>query len=210
MRRPSGDDYNAYINWVLYAIAGGLNVADNMMGRYGASIRRVARYLQQTEPPELRKLYRGVLLEPGHFQSGELAPDPDRTFASFSEKRNVACWFADRTSYISMPLFMMSGGAAKGGIVSCVPTLGSILWHYDWEDIDIGRNRVVPLGMAGHSHPDLPGDQIEWAMETQFEVILKPPKRPLPLDPITDDNCPSTEELDELFTPPWIERERDD
>src|SRR6185436_1974502 len=94
-------DINLYINFALHAVLGKLGEADTIMRFAGKAIRRVADDLgaecNRQLPTKPAPLFRGMLLDP----NGPFRVDPDLTFLSWSEDRDVALWFACPRSVVS-------------------------------------------------------------------------------------------------------------
>lgn len=172
---PPEQAFSYYINWALYAVTGKLAVADNLMKDKGAAIRAVARYYQKTKRPRRRTLYRGLLLEPEQVEEGLINQDPDVTFVSFSEDRDVACWFADPSSTMSS-FVKMQRPDVEGWIMEYLPKLSDILFHHTWNPILIPGRGELYLQQAATMHRDIipVADQLAWNLETQSEVIVKP------------------------------------
>jgi hypothetical protein len=184
-----GDDFNRYVNFVLYAVLGRMAEADGMMRRYSASIERVAARFAERFPVAPAPIYRGMLLDP----SEPLQLDPRLTFLSWSEDRDVACWFASPDSVISAPLTMCKP-TLRGALLT-LPEPHRVLFHHTW-----GRG-WARLALA-HPHMGCDGArQIAWSLRTQREVITAPFELPAAeWDPAS----PPVAELDRRLTPPWM------
>jgi len=196
--------YNGYVNWALYAILGRMAEADGIMEEYGPDVYDVVRFLQRKYPPTFRPIYRGVLVEPDAVVGGLLAPEPRVTFVSFSEDKNVACWFADPASFVS-GYVKQQRPRVKGFILEHKPKLEDVLFHYSWGlAFPMPNGRTAPLSVFAQMHPDIIVPQFDWNLRTQKEVIVKPIKHPLPVSPIETWSCPPTNELDKRYTPPMF------
>jgi hypothetical protein len=210
---PSRSSINAYINWVIYAVLGRMGQADDVMNKHRNQIYAVARWMMKQRKPPIRKLYRGVLLEPSEVEDGVIKPDPQLTFLSFSESFDVACWFADPDSIMSGYVSEQRPGV-EGWIIEYKPKPSEILWHHTWDTL-MGDGQAISLVAAGSQHPHIMMalDQLAWNIHTQREVILKPLKEGADVTAYELANCPKTAELDRRFTqaqfrdnPPAIRR----
>jgi len=209
---PSGEDWNYYINFVLYAVVGRTGQADGLMRRHGAGVRRVAATMRELSPRATGTLYRGLLLEPPEAKGGKCKREmkdgePVRTFESYSETEDVACWFADPNSIISSDVLKRRPGV-KGYLAK---TKGAgqeerLLWRYDWENVPLPGGRLLPLVAAAAAHPEIDEGQFHWNMKTQAEVVLEPAaSRTIKLSPLSGANCPDSDELDATYAyPPFL------
>ena len=196
--------YNGYVNWALYAILGRMGEADGIMEEYGPDIYDVARYFQRERPPTLHTLYRGVLVEPEGITDGMLSPEPRVTFVSFSEDKNIACWFADAKSFVS-GFVRQQRPRVEGFVIEHKPKLEDILFHYSWGlTFPLPDGRKAPLSIFAQMHPDIDLHQFDWNLRVQKEVIVKPIMHSLPVKPFAAWTCPTTKELDNRFVPPMF------
>lgn len=190
---PEKHDVNCYINFALYAVLGRLAEADSLMREEGHRIRRVAAFLAGKRPVRRVPLYRGMLVDP----SSPVARDARYTFVSWSEDRDVACWFAATDSVISEPLV-----AAKPhlrGVVLELAAPRSVIFHHSW-----AFEWPIASMAAMHPHMGYEGArQIEWSLRTQREVITAPIDLPPAVDVATIER-PPTAELDRRLCPPWV------
>lgn len=192
MRRQR-QDTNYYINFSLYAVLGRLAEADDLMEKHGAAIHRVAAFLARERPIRRVPLYRGMLVD----REAQVRADSRYRFISWSEDRDVACWFAARDSIIS-EYVLESRPAVRGVILELAPTAGRVLFHYAWAEgwADLAR-RHPHMGDEG-------ARQIAWSLRTQREVITAPlAELPAAVD-VDDIERPPTAELDRRLAPPWI------
>lgn len=201
---PSRDDYNYYINFVLYAVLGRMAESDALMRLYGDGVRRVAARLRTQRAVPKRPLYRGVLLGLGDVIDGQLKPDPRLRFISWTEDLDVACWFADPDSVMSA--FMRSFRPnTQGFIVSADQPPAPVLFYYEWaRGFDLAGRRV-DLAKLALPHPDMGEEgysQIRWALDTQREVITENTDKVFDVAPVDDYECPSTRALDDALTWP--------
>lgn len=197
-QNPSGD-INYYISFVLYAVLGRMAEADTIMRKYGPAVRRVAKAMK---PKPSGPVYRGLLLEPP--VPVQLPPDPRLTFISWSEQLMVACWFADPKSIMSGYVMEMKP-MMEGYIASEPKPPAEVLFYYKWaKDFELAGRRV-DLARLALMHPDMGKEgysQIEWALNTQFEVITANVNRPLHVQPKHRFKCPNTGYLDRALTWP--------
>lgn len=198
---PSGPAYNAYINWVLYAVVGDMGAADNLMNQSGSGIRSVAKHLQKTRKPRLKTVYRGLLLDPEESESRVINQDPRLTFVSFSEDRDVACWFADPSSVMSSYVKQVRP-RVEGWLMELKPKLSDVLFHHSWNPIRLPNGQNVRLEEAAMMHPEIIVDQFEWNLDTQSEVILKPLRSGQPVEAYELSDCP--DDLDDRFVVPSL------
>jgi hypothetical protein len=208
---PAPEDWNYYINFVLYAVVGHMGPADNLMRQHGPGIRRVAEHLRQTQPWTPSKLYRGLLLDPALVKKGKVKRerDPARTFLSFSEKEDVACWFADPRSIVSGFVAHQKPGArsylatSKGG----AKARGRMLWTHAWQTLVLPGGRSLPLLAAANAHPEIDSGQFWWNMTTQSEVVLEPAASDsFKVKKLDLDDCPDVDELDATYAyPPFLD-----
>jgi hypothetical protein len=196
--------YNGYVNWALYAILGRMAEADGIMEEYGPDIYEVVRHFQRRRAPTIRPLYRGVLVEAEHVVDGKLLPDDRVTFVSFSEERDVACWFADPESFVS-GFVKQQRPRVQGFVIEHRPKLEDILFHYSWGlAFPLPDGRKVSLTIFAQMHPDIDIRQFDWNLRTQKEVILKPIRQPLVVRPKSAWQCPPAAELDARLLPPMF------
>jgi hypothetical protein len=198
---PNPQSYNYYINWALYAITGRLQEADNLMKSHGTGIRSIAKHFQKTKKPRIHTLYRGLLLDPEQVEEKSISQDPNVTFVSFSEDRDVACWFADPSSVMSS-FVKQHRPRVEGWIMEYTPKLTDILFHHSWNPIPIPGVGRVYLERAAEMHPDIidVADQLAWNLQTQSEVIVKPLRAGTPVEAYELSDCPPG--LDERLTLP--------
>lgn len=204
VREPSNNDVNAYLQWVLFAVYGMLGYADGMIREHGDSIRRVAAWLRATMPVKPGTVYRGLLLDPSLLRAsdGLVDVDPNYTFLSYTEDKNVACWFADRESTISKSVADRYADAS-GYIAKRRPRQADILFHYSWGLGFPLAGRRIPLWVIATQDPRMDPRQIEQWLKTQQEVILEPVTKPYAVTPF-EDECPDDptvlEDLDRRLT----------
>lgn len=204
---PRPDDVNAYITFVLYAVTGHMARADGLMGRYGRGIRRVATWMRSRQPVGARTVYRGLLLDPNVLDGGKLTHEAERTFVSWTEDKDVACWFAAQDSIISELVVHMKPWVVSYLIASEIDP-DRVLWHHSWRRVYLPGFGGVNLVGAATIHPEIDPGQFAWNMNTQKEVITEAP-RPAEtrLEPkrIEPGQCPETGALDARFAyPPYV------
>jgi hypothetical protein len=120
---------------------------------------------------------------------------------SFSEDRDVACWFADPDSVMSS-FVKQHRPRVTGWIMEYEPKLAQILFHYTWNPIVIPGMGELDLEEAAHMHPDIAraADQLAWNLQTQSEVIVRPLKAGTPVEAYELSDCPPG--LDDRLTIP--------
>ncbi len=203
---PSHDDYNAYLNFVLYAVYGLMGEADSIMRRDGRGVRAVAAHLRRTQPlPKTKTLWRGVLMEPEHLTkrggSFLLKPDPRLKFTSWSTDKDVACWFARPDTFVS-GYVKQCRPRVKGWMLKTTTETDKILWWHKWDPVPTPQGDLPLVFMAGH-HPAIQDpSQLEWNLRTQKEVIAEPIRSDVSAIPVEKAGCPSTAKLDAKLTHP--------
>ncbi len=187
------DDGNAFINFALYAVLGKMAEADDLMRKAAAGIKRVASLLDFRFPVRASALYRGMLVDP----ATPIVADHRYTFISWSEDRDVACWFASPGSVISRPL--ADSNARLRGVVLELAKPTSVLLHHSWaSDWDRLALRHPHMGEEG-------ARQIRWSLATQREVITLPLERLPDGVPVESVATLPVAELDGRLAPPWIQ-----
>lgn len=191
---------NFWINWAIQAIMGNLQQADALMSRYGAEIQEAAAYLRERNAHvPVRTLYRGMLIPKSQIRGGKLPRLEGYMSTSFTERLEVACWFASPDAGISMAV-MMQKPSSKGFIAEYDPVPEEVLFHHAW-------NVTGLLVKFAEVHPNVPDiEQFAWYLETQQEVITLPPEA-LYVRPMEEYGCPPADELDDLFHPPSVQRD---
>ena len=192
------DEYVYYTNWVLHVILGRLGEADGLMAQHGGSIRRMARKLRINLGVPIRTIWRGLLLEPEEVPPDRMVPPWDQTIGSvsWSEDKEVGCWFADRDSNMST-VIRMQRPTVTGWIMKTTPKKRNVLWHWSWQDrFPSPRGPgTISLTALASMHPSIDITQFHWALQTQKEVILSPFNRPVEVVSYDEAGCPSTEDL---------------
>lgn len=192
-------DINVWINFSLYAILGKLAEADDLLERHGAAVHRVADYLAKEMPIAPSPLYRGMLVD------GPVAADPRYKFLSWSDDRDVACWFASPGTVISG--YVLEHRPSVRGVVLELPSSAAkVLFHHSWTSAWEGGGAAAFARLAmRHPHMGVDGArQIAWSLHTQREVITAPLAVLPPAAEIATLNPLPPAELDRRFAPPWI------
>ncbi len=205
---PTGHDVNHWVNFVLYAVVGRMGDADGLMRLHGDGIRCMAKWMMAEQNVQVGVLYRGILVEPSKVDRHWLPHDPRLRFTSWSQEKEIACWFADPHSIIS-DFVRQRRPNVRGYLSSGKGEKKNVLWHHDWVDIPIpGDGRTLSLMVAAAMHPHIDQGQFLWNVQTQSEVIMDAPKREgtkIHVDPIEKADCGDVEELDARFTyPPFL------
>lgn len=189
------DDINLYVNFALHAVFGKLGAADAIMRFAGDAVRRVADEIAAECPINPAPIYRGMLLDPAQPFRG----DPELTFLSWSEDRDVALWFACPRSVVSEPLARLN--PTRRGYVADLPAPRSrVLFHHSW------ASALGGLACFALVHPRMGEDgkrQIAWSLRTQREIITEPIADLVP-QPVTDLDAATLEALERRLSPPWI------
>jgi len=191
-------DLDLYLNFALHAILGRLSEADALMSIAGDEIRMVAARLAAHYPITSKPLYRGMLLDPDQ----SFTANPELTFLSWSEDRDVAVWFACPRSAVSEPL-AATNPKLRGHLVELMGPPSSVLFHHAWTH---ALSVLAGLPTLALAHP-LMGEegarQIEWSLRTQCEIITAPvdglsPSRTADLD------AAALTALERRLSPPWV------
>jgi hypothetical protein len=209
------------VNFALYMVLGNLRGADWLMEEHGTQIRRVARRLREHLGVPRRPCYRGILVEPEEIPDDRMVLPQEETmqFSSWSEDKDVACWFADRDSVMSAPVHPLSitvqRPRVQGWVMELQPKKSDVLFHHSWADrfpspdgratmplAQIARAGAVGIaqGMAQAGMPVQPenvASQIEWNLRTQQEVVIGKVSDKVRAVPHADSSCAPTRQLDE-------------
>lgn len=201
-KNPAFHAYNLYISWVIPAIYGQLAPADSLMREHGAQIRSVAKTLRKKLPTPVRQLYRGLLVEPDQVVDDVVGQQAEVEFVSFSEDRDVACWFADPRSIMSS-FMAQQRPDAEGWVMEYRPRKVDILFHHSWRAIPVPGHGSIPLDQAARMHPAVADPaQFAWNLRTQREVIVEPLREGQSVLAYELADCPDTAELDARLTMP--------
>jgi hypothetical protein len=210
----NSQDFNLYLNFLLYAILGRMGEADGIIEQSNGGIKRSAKYISNLAKIKTGKIYRGILLEPNQMPEDQLVKAiPSNNFVSFSEDKDVACWFGYKTSTISGYVSQIRPNV-EGWIAEYTPKNSEILFHYKWIP---ALNRLVEMvtGAPSFLHlssvmvqnvPDmdaLQASQIEWNLKTQKEVMIEPHKE-IEFVEIEKSNCSPLSGLENKFTHPMF------
>lgn len=190
---------NLWLNWAIQAIMGNLQQADALMSQYGRELQYAAGYLRKRNAHvPLSTLYRGMLIPKSEIRNGQLPRLEGYMSTSFTERLEVACWFASPNAGISQVL-MMQKPSSKGFIAEYEPAPEEVLFHHAWDITE----RLPELAAM---HPDVADiDQFEWYLRTQAEVIILPPDV-LYVRPMEEYGCPPAGDLDDMLHPPSVRR----
>lgn len=184
---------NIYINFVLYAVLGDLARADDLLERHGAQVRSVAGFMAFRRPVQHAPVFRGMLVEPEQ----PVRPDSRYGFLSWSEDRDVACWFAERDSVISG--HVLEHRPQVRGVVLSLPTARNVLFHHSWASEDWAEMAAL------HPHMGIEGArQFAWSLRTQREVITDQLVELPHAVPVEDVPHAPLHELDARLAPPWL------
>lgn len=189
------DDINLYVNFALNAIYGKLGEADTIMRFAGNAVRRVADEIAVACPIDPLPIHRGMLLDPAE----PFRVDPQLTFLSWSEDRDVALWFACPRSVVSEPL-AQKNPKLRGYVAELTTPRSRVLFHHSW------ASALGGLACFARVHP-LMGEegkrQIEWSLRTQREVITDPVADLAP-ERVADLDSTTLETLERRLSPPWV------
>lgn len=205
---PTNDDYNAYLNFVLYAVYGMMGDADTIMRRDAERVRRVAKELRRSlpTPPTSKTLWRGILIEQAHLEFRDdgiwLKPDPRLRFTSWSTDKSVACWFGRRDTFVSQ-FVAQQRPDVQGYMMKTKAGRETVLWSHEWDIIPTPRG-PISLRVAAEFHPLINPDQFQWNVEKQREVITEPIAKTEQITPIGEVKCPTARVLDAKLTPPGV------
>lgn len=206
---PSEHSINAYKQFIVAAILGQLGMADGLMQQYRSDIYSVAAHVQQIDPQPAKKLYRGLLIEPSFVRGNRPTQDERGEFASFTENRDVACWFGLSDSWIAEKLAQGRPNVV-GWMAEHMPLSSEIIFHHHQaktvndlpgpELVDVGRILAQSLDPARTAieGPDWAMTQVGFNLNTQEEVMLKKGV-PLRVKRIETYGCPDVLSLDKRF-----------
>jgi hypothetical protein len=128
-----------YFKFVLSALAG--KNADSYFRDYEVEIREFAKALQTVLKPEACDIYRGILLDPLDCTDGLLKPLDHKTFLSFSERKEVAEYFADVYDPMS-PSMKKQNPNYRGYVIAHRAQPEEILFHWKWTK-ELGLHRYI-------------------------------------------------------------------
>lgn len=198
-----------YKFWAVCAVQGYIDLADRVLEQYKNEIYSVASALQRNLPPNSKKLYRGIILNPNNRDaSGMLVSKVNAGFISFSENLDVAAWFASADSHMA-EMLLLNVPNGEGFIIKYEPKRSEILFHYKWYHLLRIKNELsgiesslIQMGLE----PDL--SQFIHNVTSQEEVILKPVTQKFNLIPKRELSDKSGEELDKMFLPEDILKQK--
>jgi len=197
VRKPSSADLQHYLGFVLYALMGRMNEADDILIAHGSSVKKMAAWLRGLQPlPLAPVLYRGILLN-NLPASGPLPPDPRKApYMSMAEDKDVACWFGNPHSSISNVAEFGQVSLGKHGVVVAMPSgplHDRVLWHHAWQAIPdpTKPGALINLRTTAMHNFGAFGKAIVWALDTQKEVMVESrPGESLPFVRVEDAGCP--------------------
>lgn len=206
---PPQHHIDVYKRFVVAAILGQIGFADTLIQQFRSEIYSVATYVQHIDPQPIKRLYRGLLIEPSNVRGNKPIQSEQGEFASFTENRDLACWFALPDTWIAETLAQGRPNVV-GWISEHMPQSTEIIFHYEQTKmvndlpgpslVDFARmlaNSLDPVRTATEG-PDWAMAQIGWNLNTQEEVILKK-GIPLRLKRVETYGCPSVLSLDKNF-----------
>lgn len=180
-----------WLNWALYSVLGRMAVADTILHDNRSAIYAVARELSRDYAGRVgMRLHRGLLLEPELAREGLVPCQSGVESVSFTEDERVARWFAARGSVIS-ELVAAQKPRARGYLARHTPYPEDLLFHHAWP-------LTGALPQLARLHPDIDDQQLAWNLRTQREVIVKPYRGLLAVEPC-DPDPGETRALDELL-----------
>lgn len=205
--RPSPNHFIHYKVFVVLALVGKQEEADAYIREHTSSIWKVAKYLQQTHSPEIKEIYRGMLLST--VPTDRIARAfRNHQYVSFSENSQVACWFASVDAILAEEAMEehrnTTGRDATGWIGRLKPELHDILFHYTWMPLletgpgpniyEIARDLGAQLGESALLM------EFRYHVRNQSEVLCQKDVV-YSLQPVTEYACLSARELDNRYTP---------
>ena len=206
---PPTSSIDAYKRFVVAAILGQIGFSDSLIQQFKSEIYSVAAYVQHIDLQPIKRLYRGLLIEPYNVRGNRPTQPEQGGFASFTENKDVACWFALPESWIGETLAQGRPNVV-GWIAEHTPQSTEIIFHYKQVKIvnDLpGPSLVNFARMLAQSldpartateGPDWAMAQIGWNLNTQEEVILKK-GIPLRIKRVETYGCPDVLSLDKRF-----------
>ena len=204
------NDLILYVSFVAHAIIGHLKQADQIFHQHEREIERVAKHFREQVPPKHRTLYRGLMLEPEHL--GDATTPEARAkhhlkyphagkFISFSTDKDVACFFADPKTQMSM-VISAHRPRAEGYLLTLKNLDPSrVLWTYEWAKLPIGEARIDLVSIILRSSLASRAAVIHRNLGEQCEIItrLLRPSDQMKLVPLSETACPTARELDRRF-----------
>jgi hypothetical protein len=186
-----GSEVNAYINFVLYIISGHVDSANALMRDYRQDILRTAARLQKLRPVAIKQIYHGYLMQ-GH-------PDDivhNSEFVSFTENKNIACWFADPHSAVNLS---KRSPYAKGWVVTHTPKPEDILFHWSWGLRFPWENKELGLAAFARRHPVFATEDFNKIFKNLKEVTLLPLNMDFQAVEYEKAGCPPTPDVHKSF-----------
>lgn len=203
-------DLILYVSFVAHSIIGHLAQADAIFHQHEQEIEKVAKHFRSKIPPKQRTLYRGLMLEPEHLE-GATTPEarakrhlqyPDAgKFVSFSTDKDVACFFADPKTQMSMVISARRPRAQGYLLTLTKPDTSRVLWTYEWAKMPVGDKRLDFVSVILRSNLASRAPVIHRNLGEQCEVItrLLRPTDQMKLVPLGEAACPPTRDLDRRF-----------
>lgn len=204
-------DLSIYVTFVAGLVIGRLSQSDAIMNQEGQVVEKVARYLRSRAMPSRKTLYRGWLLDPrsmGNVTTPEgratrvlHGGSPNQgTFLSFSERRDVACFFADPDSEMSS-VIMARKPELRGYLMTYKnPDPSLVLWTHEWRMMPVGDRKISLVGVVAQSSTR-DAAVVDRNLREQYEVVTKllPRSAKATMVPLDETDCPPSRELDRLF-----------
>jgi hypothetical protein len=122
-------------------------------------------------------------------------------FISFSTDKDVACFFADPKTQMSM-VISAHRPRAEGYLLTLKnPDMSRVLWTYEWAKMPIGEARIDFVSVILRSSLADRAPVIHRNLGEQCEVIMKllRPTDEMKLVPLEETECPPARELDRRF-----------
>ena len=202
-----GPEINVYLTFVLHAIKGHLKQADGFISQPGnrQAIYSVARTMHELMPVDIKPIYRGLLIEKNKMRRGpdgtpQIGRKQGYKFVSWSEDRDVACWFADPGSFMNAA-DMTGNIKGDGWMVEITPRAEDILFHWTWGlNFPFNGRRLTFNQLARMTRdPMLAFSDFDRILRDQKEVMLKPSDAVLDAIAHKDAGCPASDVLNNKF-----------
>lgn len=172
----SRQDAQTYLTFIYQVLVPHTNKADLFYSVHQESIERTAALLREEFGYELKKLYRGILLDSTNVTDGVLEPINTIRYLSFTELRKVAQRFADVDDPMSW-FGMNQSPRFRGYLIEHTPDPSEVLFHHSWaERLGLYRMNLLHLDRS--------------TVEEQQEVVLRQNGRRFEVKAVTNNVFP--------------------
>lgn len=197
---PSRRQAELYKYFVAIATFGMQAEADEMLRRYRSDILLISEHLKKVAPTPLNRLYRGLLVQPGTLVAAPLSGRYlSNQYVSFSESKDVACWFADPQAFVGQ-----LRPNDEGWICEYTPSVDQIIFHHRWLAAIDALPGDTLLDLFLRTPLNMPSSeaavQLNFNLNNQQEVIVKPDIT-MKVSPVRPGDCLPTKQLDRQLRP---------